>query len=390
MMRTFPAVLITGARQVGKTTLLQNSAAGAEYLTFDDYILLDAAKRDARGFVNALAPPVILDEIQYAPEIFRPIKMRVDTEKRNGAFLMTGSQQFEMMKGVSESLAGRIGILELPGLSAREIDGVEFDLPFVPTEAYLAAREGSGGAIKTKNPKELWRAIHTGGMPKLHAEPETSAQDFFASYVKTYIERDVRALTQVGDELAFLRFLMACAARTAQLLNLADVCRDVEISAPTAKRWLSVLVASGLVFLLQPYSQNIAARAVKTPKLYFMDTGLVAYLCKWGSPEVLESGAMSGQVFETYVVSEIVKGYRNAGREPPLYFYRDSQRREIDLLIETDGKLYPVEIKKTSSPNAKDAKHFAALPRAEQGGIVCLYDKPLSLGGVRVVPIGML
>ncbi|MDR1060096.1 MAG: DUF4143 domain-containing protein, partial [Clostridiales bacterium] len=360
--------------------------------TFDDYVLLDGVKKDALGFVRGLKVPAILDEIQYAPEVLRPLKMRIDREQASGAFLMTGSQQFELMKGVSESLAGRIGILSLSGLSSREKDGIAFDKPFLPIDEYLAARRGE--AVR-HSPDEFWRRVQRGSMPKLCAEPEIAPLDYYSGYVKTYIERDVRALTQVGDELAFLRFLTACAARTAQLLNMSDICRDVGIAVPTAKRWLSVLVASGIVYLLQPYSRNIAARAVKTPKLYFMDTGLVSYLCKWTSPETLENGAMSGPIFETYAVSEIIKSYQNAGMEPPIYFYRDSEKREIDLVFELDGKAYPVEIKKTASPNASDARYFGCIKsgggiEAMPGGIVCMYDKLLSLGNAKTIPIELL
>jgi predicted AAA+ superfamily ATPase len=387
LKKSFPAVMVTGARQVGKTTLLLNNAPDAGYSTFDDYVLLDGVKKDALGFVKGLKTPAILDEIQYAPEVLRPLKIRVDREPANGAFLMTGSQQFELMKGVSESLAGRVGILTLSGLSAREIDAVTFDSPFLPSDEYLSSRRDH---VMTHSSDELWRRIQRGSMPKLYASPETLPLDFYSGYVKTYIERDVRALTQVGDELAFLQFLTACAARTAQLLNMSDICRDVGITVPTAKRWLSILAASGIVYLLRPYSRNITARTVKTPKLYFMDTGLISYLCRWTSPETLENGAMARQIFETYIVSEIIKSYQNAGMEPPVYFYRDSEKREIDIVFEIDGKVYPVEIKKTSSPNANDARHFCVLPNAEQGGIVCMYDHLLPLGTVKIIPVGMI
>jgi len=384
---TFPAVLVTGARQVGKSTLLLNSVKEAEYNTFDDYILFDAVNRDSLGFVNSLQTPVILDEIQYIPQVLRTIKIRIDREQQPGAFLMTGSQQFELMKGISESLAGRIGLLTLSGLSTREIDGVVFDKPFLPTEKYINERLESAVPVLAQ---KLWERIWRGSMPKLYAQPETPVADYYSAYLKTYIERDIRLLTQVGDELSFLQFLTACAARTGQILNLSDISRDIGISVPTAKRWLSVLTTSGLVYLLQPYSRNVAARVIKTPKLYFMETGLVAHLCKWTSPETLENGAMSGQIFETYVISEIIKSYQNAGQQPPIYFYRDTEKREIDLVFELDGKVYPVEIKKTSSPTTLDSRHFSLLPNAEKGTIVCLYEKALSFGGSRIVPVSML
>jgi predicted AAA+ superfamily ATPase len=384
-------VLVTGARQTGKTTLLKESSQAA-MISFDDYIQHNAAKQDPLGFVKSLVPPVALDEVQYAPEIFRPLKLRIDNERQSGAFLMTGSQRFELMKGISESLAGRIGILTLLGLSEREINGLDFTAPFLPTDEYLAQR---GRTVAPLNPSAVWARIQRGGFPKLYADSELAPYDFYAGYVATYIERDVRALSQVGDELAFMRFLTACAARTASILNLSDICGDVGVSSPTAKRWLSILQASGIVFLLSPFSLNISARAIKTPKLYFLDTGLAAYLCKWLTPATLESGAMAGAFFETYVIGEIVKSYRNAGLEPPIYYYRDIDKREIDLLFYQDGCLYPLEIKKTASPNVKDTKHFEVLSKfsavaPQPGGIVCMYDAPLKLGGKLVIPVNML
>jgi predicted AAA+ superfamily ATPase len=392
LKRSFPVVLVTGARQVGKTTLLRQNGNGQNYYTLDDYILLDSVKQDAMGFAANVGTPVILDEIQYAPELFRAIKLRVDRDGAQGAFLLTGSQQFEMMRGVSESLAGRIGILTLSGLSSREIDGSKFTLPFLTTPEYLDERRASTLPLRAS---ELWRRVQRGSMPKLYADPEVNAQDYYSSYVKTYIERDVRMLAQVGDELTFMQFLTTCAARTGALLNLSDISRDVGVSVPTAKRWLSILTVSGIVWLLRPFSQNVTSRTVKTPKLYFMDTGLAAYLCKWFTPETLEAGAMSGAFFETYVVSEIIKSYQNAGQEPPLYFYRDADRHEVDLIIHQDGKIYPIEIKKTASPNAKDFKQFETLRKFSEsevlpGGVVCMYDSPLPLGGGHIVPVSYI
>jgi predicted AAA+ superfamily ATPase len=385
-------VLVTGARQTGKTTLLKENADGSGIISFDDYIQYSAVKQDAIGFVKSLTPPVILDEVQYAPEVFRPLKLCIDNEQINGAYLMTGSQKFELMKGVSESLAGRIGILTLLGLSEREINGIDFTTPFLPASEYINSRRSTAVPISTS---DLWVRIQRGSFPKLYADMKIEPYEFYSAYVTTYIERDVRALSQVGDELTFMQFLTACAARTASILNLSDICKDVGISSPTAKRWLSILQASGIVYLLQPFSLNVSARVIKTPKLYFLDTGLTAYLCKWLTPATLENGAMSGAFFETYVVGEIIKSYRNAGMEPPIYYYRDVDKREVDVLFYLDGSLHPLEIKKTASPNVYDAKHFEVLNRIEtvniqQGGIVCMYDNPLRLGDRQIIPVNML
>lgn len=383
MGSTFPVVLVTGPRQAGKSTLLQKEVGGLPYFTLDDYILLDSVKRDSLGFIDANEPPMMIDEIQYAPELMRAIKMHVDRERKAGSYYLSGSQQFELMKGVSESLAGRIGILNLLGLSAREMDGDAFTAPFLPTEAYLLERKKTAHISKSK---QLWQRIHTGGMPELCTNHNMRWDMFYSSYVKTYIERDVRALTQVGDELTFMQFISACAARTGQLLNMASIAAEIGVSQPTAKRWLSILQTSNIVYLLQPFSLNVSARVMKTPKLYFLDTGLAAYLCKWLTPETLEHGAMAGAFFETYVVSEIMKSYYNAGKEPSIYFYRDINQREIDLVFYENGKLYPLEIKKTGSPNAADVRVFDVLSEntaleVAPGGILCTYDKVVPLGG---------
>ena len=393
MREMFPAVLVTGPRQVGKTTLLKNDLEGIPYFTLDDYILLDSIKKDAAGFIGANDPPIIIDEIQYAPEVMRAIKMQVDRTGKNGEYFLTGSQQFQLMSDVSESLAGRIGILNLSGLSAREIDGDPFAEPFIPTEDYYAERKKTA---TVSNARKLWVRIHTGSMPRLCSGGNEKWEHYYSSYVRTYIERDVRALAQVGDELAFMQFLTSCAARTGERLNMAGIARDVGISEPTAKRWLSILQASNIVYLLHPLSLNITRRATKTPKLYFMDTGLAAYLCKWLTPETLESGAMAGSMFETYAVSEIIKSYYNAGRTPPLYFYRDAEGHEADLVIYRDGTLYPIEIKKTSSPSERDIKQFEALRKfttlkVASGALICTYDKvlPLNESG-KIVPISYI
>jgi predicted AAA+ superfamily ATPase len=390
----FGAVLVTGARQVGKTTLLQQMTRGVTYVTLDDKLQLAAAVTLSGTFFKDHTPPVFVDEIQYAPELFPQMKIIIDREKKKGLFYLSGSQQFRMMKHVSESLAGRLGILQLPGLSLREQSGAAFSTPFLPTDAYFSTRKQEAAPMDYAT---VWRTIHRGSMPELCAHPEFDWQMFYAAYIKTYIERDVRDLAQVGDEIKFLRFMTAAAACTGQLLNVASLARDVGVSPPTAERWLSILAASHLICLLPPYHNNVLKRAVKTPKLYFLDTGLAAYLTRWNTPETLKSGAMAGAFFETFVVSELIKGYANAGvLDLPLYFYRDKEGHEIDVLIETDGTLYPLEIKKHADPDRRDAAQFALLDKIPNtkrgpGGVICLYDSLVTLQDTdRVIPVHLL
>jgi len=379
--KMFPAVLVTGARQVGKTTVLKHNIKDIPYLTLDDPIILQSALEEPGSFFKTMPPPVIIDEIQYAPNLFTYIKMIADDSGKKGQFYLTGSQQFMMMKNVSESLAGRIGIINLLGLSLREIKGVDFNEAFVPTIDYIDKRRSTAQRL---NYKEIWEYIHKGFMPAMHVD-NPDWQMFYASYTKTYIERDVRDLTQVGDELKFIKFMTAVASRTSQMLNLTSVANEVGISVPTADRWLSVLISSNIVYLLKPYYNNIMKRAVKTPKLYFLDTGLAAYLTKWNSPDVIEAGAMSGAFFETFVVAEILKSYYNAGvLEPSIYYYRDKDAKEIDIIIEESGTLYPVEIKKTSNPGKEHIENFSVFDKVKiinvgTGCVICMYENIINI-----------
>lgn len=390
----FGAILIAGPRQVGKTTMLEKLTDGITYVSLDDPIIKASAEEESGTFFKDNPPPVFVDEIQKAPALFNQIKLLLDRSHKKGQFFMCGSQQFKMMKGVSESLAGRIGLCTLLGFSLRETHAVDCSLPFIPTEEYFSSRKQSLADVTYD---EVWNAIHRGLMPELFINPNYSWQLYYSAYVRTYIERDVRDLSEIGDTVKFTNFMIAAAASTGQLVNVASLARDVGISAPTAERWLSVLVASNIVYLLQPYSNNVMKRAIKTPKLYFLDTGLAAYLTRWNSPEVLKTGAMAGAFFESFVISEIIKSYYNAGiSDPPIYFYRDKDMNEIDLLIENNGTLYPIEIKKHADPQKSDAKAFKLLDsipnvKKVQGGIVCLYDNLVTLTeGVKVIPIKYL
>lgn len=392
--KMFSAVLVTGPRQVGKTTLVRNYAKDAAYVTLDDPMQLHVAVEEPATFFKDNKPPVFVDEIQYAPNLFPYIKMQADSLRTKGLFYLSGSQQFKLMKNVGESLAGRLGILNLLGLSLREYQGIKFHAAFLPVETYFDNRRD---ALKALSYDELWYIIHRGSMPDLLLHEEFDWQLFYASYVKTYIERDVRELTQVGDEVKFIKFMIAAASVTGQLLNITSLARDVGISVSTAERWLSILVTSNIVYLLKPYANNVLKRAVKTPKLYFLDTGLAAYLTKWTTADVLKNGAMAGAFFETFVVAEIIKSYYNQGiAEPPLYFYRDKEQREIDLLIENNGILHPLEMKKHADPKIADIKAFSVLDeipgmKRGSGGVICTYDRLVTLkGNDKVIPISYI
>ena len=374
----FPVILITGPRQAGKTTMLKKlSDEKRQYVTLDDPLLRELAVTDPVLFLQRFEPPVIIDEIQYAPELLPHIKMYVDRNRNNGDFWLTGSQMFHLMKNASESLAGRVGILNLLALSNAEILNQKTDI-FTTKSSDIKVKLKS---VKPQKLNEVFDRIFKGGMPALYTDNVNGFNNngtdiFFSSYVQTYLQRDVKDLTQVGDELAFFRFIAGVAARTGQMVNYADMAKDIGISQPTAKQWLSILISSGIVILIEPYFNNALKRIIKSPKMYFLDTGLCAYLTKWTSPQALEAGAMSGAFFETWVVSEIIKSYYNAGKRPPIYYYRDKDNREIDLIIFENNKLYPVEIKKSSNPGKEVIKHFKVLQNTGlevgEGSVICL------------------
>jgi predicted AAA+ superfamily ATPase len=376
----YPVLLLTGPRQVGKTTLLRHLAGKDRlYVSLDDPVALGEARDDPALFMLNFPDPLLIDEIQYAPQLLPYLKMAADNDGRPGRFWLTGSQQFHVMKGIRESLAGRVGILDLQGLSRWELIGRGRDRPFFLPEPGLFEK------LETEPlaAKELYRLIWRGSLPKPSLNRRENLNRFMTSYARTYLERDVRDLAQVGDEMAFFKFLRACAVRTGQLLNIDDLSRDVDISPATGKQWLSILVNTGTLFLLEPWSTNLNKRMVKAPKLYFWDTGLAAWLGRWSSPEVLEAGAMSGAIFETWVVGELMKGWINNGWQPEFYFYRDEDQVEIDLLMVRDGVIHPLEIKKTASPGKNDVRHFQTLEKLKTpigaGGVICLAPRCLRL-----------
>lgn len=381
LSKLFSVVLVTGARQVGKTTMLKQMYPDINHTTLDDTVSLQQAADYPVTFIKDNPPVTMIDEAQKATGIFPEIKKVVDELPEKGLYYLTGSQQFWLMKNVSESLSGRIGIVSLLPLSLREISGVDFNMPFLLSDEYLQRRKSTPNSIDYS---DVWRKIQRGMMPAMELNADMDPRLYYNSYVKTYIERDIRDLAQVGDELKFMKFMTAVASRTGQLLNLSSLARDVSVSQPTAERWLSVLLGSNIVYLLQPYSNNILTRVVKTPKVYFLDTGLAAYLTKWTTPDALKDGAMAGKFFESFVISEIIKSYYNNGLEPNIYFYRDKEGKEIDCLIEDNGTLYPIEIKMHADPQKDDIKSFHILDRIPdikrgRGGVICMYDNILSL-----------
>ncbi|MCL1809862.1 MAG: ATP-binding protein [Clostridiales bacterium] len=390
-LETFPIVLITGARQTGKTTLLRNLQTEKQYryVTLDNPVERDLAKNDPGLFLKKYMPPLIIDEIQYATELLPYIKIAVDEKtvnddgNSNGMYILTGSQIFKMMKGVSESLAGRVSVLTLHGLSTNERFG-EDDAQFVPVAGHLAAREQK----RKMGLAELYELIFRGQFPRLAKDAKLDTHEYYSGYLQTYLERDIRDLIAVRNEAKFLKFMSSIAVRSGQELVYDDLAKEMEIDIKTAQSWMSVLKTSGLVYFLQPYSNNAIKRIVKRPKLYFMDTGLACFLSKYVDSQTLEISAYSGSIFETYVVSEIIKTYVNNGKYPEmyLYYYRDNNRKEIDLLILQNGTVYPIEIKKSANPSKTIVKNFGVLAPLEkaglkigEGGIICMMD--------RVVPI---
>lgn len=390
----FPVLLLTGPRQVGKTTLLRHLCdKDRRYVTLDDLSLQMLANEDPVLFLQRFPPPLLIDEVQYAPRLLPYIKMSVDNSQTRGAYWLTGSQQFQMMKGVTESLAGRVAVINLLSFSRREIEERDLDVPpFLPNRERLERRlQTFGKTTLDVIYEQIWR----GAFPALATGAVKDRDLFYSSYLQTYLQRDVRELSQVGDQYAFLRFVKACAARTAQMLNLSELARDVGITVMTAKAWLSILVAGYQVVLLPPYHSNLSKRLVKMPKMYFLDTGLCSYLTEWSSPETLAAGAMSGAIFETYVFAEILKSWWHRLKEPNLYFYRDKDGVEIDLLCELDQILYPIEVKRAATPAREWARPFSTLNRfgaqVGDGAVICLCGESIPLtAAVTAIPVGVI
>lgn len=389
------AIMLTGPRQVGKSTLFKHLFGTVNQVTFDDDLLLAQAEDDMNLFLLNNPCPLMIDEVQKCPAIFNKLKITLDNTDTYGNFYLTGSQKLQLMEGVSESLAGRVSVVELDGLSLREIYTVPFTKHFIPTENYLKEREG---AIRNYREK-LWETIHRGSYPELYSNTDKEWVDFYQSYVKTYLERDVNKLIKVKNHLTFVKFLTCVAARTGQVVNYSNISSEIGVSEVTVKDWISILEKSGLIYILKPYTSSALSRAIKTPKIYFRDTGLCCYLTRWLTPDTLKNGAMAGAMFETFVINEILKSYSNEGLEYDfnVFYYngKDKKKRkengeeievdgEIDLILQEDGILYPIEIKMSATPKADMASEFDVLDgipdkKRGMGTIICLYDRKMYL-----------
>jgi len=390
----YPAILVTGPRQTGKTTMLKELMKNTErvYVTLDDLNTRMLARSDPAMFFQLYRPPVLIDEVQYAPELFTAMKILIDRDHRPGDFWLTGSQVFRLMQGVQESLAGRLAVLPMSSLSQNEMYRKSECPAFSPDMSDLVRRQKDTKAVDAQ---EIFRRIFKGGMPALASGAYSDLNVFYSSYLSTYVERDIRQLSGSIDSLSFMKFITAAAARTAQLVNYAELARDCDIDQLTVKKWLNILETLGIVFFLQPWSNNVLNRTIKTPKLYFHDTGLVAWLTRWTSSDTLEAGAMSGALFENYVVSEISKGCQNTGSRLDLFFYRDRDMKEIDVILEHDGKIWPMEIKKTTSPKRTSIEAFRVLeksgiPRGTGVVLCCAADLSAFDSLNLIVPVHLL
>ena len=389
LSKEYSCILLTGPRQVGKSTLLSHISSSRETVTLDDLQERNLAKTDPEMFLKMHKPPVLIDEVQYAPELFSYIKMEIDAGAEAGSYFLTGSQSFELMRLSQESLAGRIVILNLSSLSSNELYSKREIRPFTISLKDLLLRSES---IASLDLDEVYERIWKGGMPSLLSEKFSNRDVFYSSYLQTYIFRDLREEITIKSEWQFADFVRSLACRVGQVLNIHSVAKDVGISDDTAKRWLAVLRKSEIIFFLNPYSNNLLKRNIKTPKVYFFDTGLVAYLTRHPDSRILESSSINGAILENYVISEIRKSYINCGKEPYMHYYRDKDQREIDLILDHDGLLHPIEIKKTMNPSLSMTDAFDILKKADvkvgEGAIICLKSKLSALDSkTLIIPV---
>lgn len=393
LSKEYSCLLVTGPRQVGKTTVLRHlTASDRSYVTLDDLEERHMAKNDPALFLQVHDLPILIDEVQYAPELFSYIKIAIDNGAAPGSFWLTGSQAFRMMELAQESLAGRVAILHMPSLSQHEIHGSGANVPFTVDLTALKARKSTGVPA---NMAEIYRRIWEGSLPGYISGKFTDRNVFYSSYLQTYIDRDVSELVTLTDKLLFQDFIRAAACRSGQMLNIHDIAGDIGVSDDTAKRWLQVLQKSDIIFYLRPYSNNLLKRTVKTPKMYFFDTGLVSYLTRYTSPEILQNGAMNGAILENYVVSEIIKTYHNAAQDCLLWYYRDKNSNEIDMVIESDGQLHPLEIKRSVNPGNELIRTFSVLDKSPvprgKGALLCMRPELSAVDADHyIVPIWMI
>lgn len=378
----FKAILVTGARQVGKTTMLKHLAEGTNrtYVTLDNAMARDLAKSDPALFFQTYKPPILIDEVQKAPELFEQIKIICDETEEKGLIWLTGSQQYGMMKKVRETLAGRIGILELYSFSQREKNGLVFEDELDFSLATLQSRQS---CVPSNDVTKVFQHIWEGGMPQVWGVDDELRGEYYNSYVDTYLMRDVAEAGGITDTVRFRKFLLGCAALVSEQVNYSTLAEAADITQPTAKEWLRILEGLHIVYLLQPYSNNALKRLSKTPKLYFCDTGLCAYLSMWLTPDVLRQGAASGHFYENYVVMELVKNYAYSKNKANLTYYRDSNAKEIDIFVEENGIVHPLEIKKSANPDKREVKKYTVLDKAQlergNGGIVCMCEQPIPI-----------
>ena len=390
--KEYSCILITGPRQVGKSTMLEHLDNNRTIISLDDLQERALAKQDPEMFLKIHPYPILIDEVQYAPELFSYIKIAIDKGAAPGSFWLTGSQSYKLMQLAQESLAGRIAILNMSSLSQHELYSSNNLIPFEVSLDNLQERS------KRNTPAgigEIYKRIWDGGLPGLASGKYTNRDVYYASYLQTYLSRDVKEEIVIKDDAKFVDFIRAVACRVGQELNIHSIAIDVDVSDDTAKRWLGMLEKSQIIFYLHPYSNNLLKRVVKSPKLYFFDTGLVAYMAKYSNAEILQNGSINGAILENYVVSEIRKSYLNCGKELFIYYYRDKQQQEIDLILETNNKLHPIEIKKSSNPTVSMTKNFAVLNKTTidigQGAIICMKDTLSALNSnTLLIPIWII
>lgn len=396
---SYKSVAVTGARQVGKTTMTKEIFPNIKRINLKNPNLLKAASEDPQGFIESFDRPLFIDEVQECPKLLGTVKDVLDDIDNYGNYVFSGSQKWSLMEGLSDSLSGMVGIIELAGLSMREINGISFSEKFIPTDSYIKNREK-----ELKKYPDIWEIIHRGSYPELYEHKEKDWEDFYQDYVQTYIERDVYRITKVRDYPTFYKFLVAVAARTGQILDYTNIANDVGISSDTIKLWIGILEKTDIVYLLEPYYNLHLNRAIKSPKIFFRDTGLASFLTSWLTPDTLKNGAIAGNMFETFVINEIIKSFINVGKDYSKYIYyykgKDKVKKktinenggevveykevEIDLIIEENGTLYPIEIKKSTNPTAIDASAFLALDKdidkkRGPGAIICLGKYKLKL-----------